>query len=170
MFSVWISAQIFFIQYFSAHEHPALSLPLHSCLFSLPIVLCLLYLRIISWSPWHPTGLPLNPRHSQWGMSTCCPSIPQTTSPGHSLPIKSIRAWLRQEWALSSFPRLCDSTSTFTPWGMGLLWHEFTKPQPRPAFLLSLSHPSLDDSAPHMAKTLCVIGEVLVAWGDSSSA
>lgn len=47
---------------------------------------------------------------------------------------------------------------------------EFTKPQSRPAFLLSLSQPSLDDPATHMAKTPCIIGEVLVVQGDRGSA
>lgn len=43
---------------------------------------------------------------------------------------------------------------------MGLLWHEFTKPQSRPAVLLSFTQPSLDDPATHVAKTLCVMGKV----------
>ena len=64
---------------------PALSLPLHSCPFSLLVVLCLLPLRIISWGPWHPTGLPLNPRHCCVRNEECQPVVPPASKAPHQV-------------------------------------------------------------------------------------
>ena len=45
----------------------------------------LLPLRIISWGPWHPTGLPLNPRHCCVRNEECQPVVPPASKAPHQV-------------------------------------------------------------------------------------